>query len=50
MLVPVAFLAFLTPIWSERFGFLQFFVTADGVVLLSALLVIQPSSDFYGGL
>ncbi|MCG6171514.1 hypothetical protein JEG42_06780, partial [Anoxybacillus sp. LAT_11] len=34
-LVPVAF---LTPIWSERLGFVQFFITAAGIVLFSANL------------
>jgi hypothetical protein len=46
-LVPVAF---LTPIWSERFGIIQFGVTALGVALLSILLSFQPTKAIFGGI
>jgi hypothetical protein len=45
-LVPVAF---LTPIWSERFGFIQFGVTAIGIISLSLLLGFNPQIAYYGG-
>ncbi|MGM8215685.1 hypothetical protein ACLIA0_08910 [Bacillaceae bacterium W0354] len=45
-LVPVVF---LTPIWSIKFGIVQFIVTATGIVLLSILLGLQPSKAIYGG-
>ncbi|QHS21716.1 hypothetical protein GWK91_01560 [Virgibacillus sp. MSP4-1] len=45
-LVPVAF---LTPIWSERFGFVQFGVTIAGVLALSVLLGFNPGHAVYGG-
>jgi hypothetical protein len=44
-LVPVAF---LTKIWSERFGFLQFGVSSIGITLLSIALYIYPSLVLYG--
>src|SRR5699024_10245513 len=46
-LVPVAF---LTPIWNETFGFIQFFVTAIGIASLSILLGVNPSLAVYGGI
>lgn len=46
-LVPVAF---LTPIWNETFGFIQFFVTAIGITLLTVLLGVKPSLAIYGGI
>ena len=42
-LVPVAF---LTPIWSEKFGFIQYAVTAIGVGLFSAMLYYNPENAF----
>lgn len=45
-LVPVAF---LTPIWNETFGFVQFFVTALGVSLLSVFLGVKPQIAVIGG-
>ncbi|OCA90879.1 hypothetical protein A8F94_03140 [Bacillus sp. FJAT-27225] len=45
-LVPVAF---LTPIWSERFGFVQFAVTAAGITLFSIMLYISPGNAFLPG-
>jgi hypothetical protein len=45
-LVPVAF---LTPIWSETFGFIQFFVTSIGIISLVVLLGFAPSYAVYGG-
>ncbi len=44
-LVPVAF---LTRIWSERFGFLQFAVSSVGITLLSIALYVLPSLILYG--
>ncbi|QOR67538.1 hypothetical protein IM538_05190 [Cytobacillus suaedae] len=44
-LVPVAF---LTKIWSERFGFLQFAVSSVGITLLSIALYVFPSLILYG--
>lgn len=46
-LVPVAF---LTPIWSEKFGFVQFGVISIGVTWFSATLYISPSQALYPGL
>jgi hypothetical protein len=46
-LVPVAF---LTPIWSERLGFVQFFITAAGIVLFSANLAFNAHFAFFPGL
>ncbi|MFL6555516.1 MAG: hypothetical protein ACJ8MO_05315, partial [Bacillus sp. (in: firmicutes)] len=40
-LVPVAF---LTKIWNEKFGFLQFFVTAVGIVSFSGMLYWSPQN------
>ncbi|SHG22834.1 hypothetical protein SAMN05216225_102134 [Ornithinibacillus halophilus] len=45
-LVPVAF---LTPIWSQTFGFIQFFVTAIGVTAFAILLGVKPNIAVYGG-
>jgi hypothetical protein len=45
-LVPVAF---LTPIWSEKFGFVQFTVTALGIGLFAILLRVDPSKAIFGG-
>ena len=46
-LVPVAF---LTPIWNETFGFIQFGITALGVGFFSTLLSFKPSIAIYGGM
>lgn len=40
-LVPVAF---LTPIWSEKFGFVQFFITAIGVLWFAHALFHEPQT------
>ncbi|ALC90159.1 hypothetical protein AM500_10460 [Bacillus sp. FJAT-18017] len=45
-LVPVAF---LTPIWSEKFGFVQFAVTAIGITLFSLMLYVSPGNAFLPG-
>ncbi|RHW42304.1 hypothetical protein D1B31_06700 [Neobacillus notoginsengisoli] len=45
-LVPVAF---LTSIWSEKFGFCQFAVTALGIGLFSAMLYYNPGKAFLPG-
>ncbi|NIK27045.1 hypothetical protein FHS45_000136 [Thalassobacillus devorans] len=45
-LVPVAF---LTPIWNEKFGFLQFFITAIGVAGLSITLSVKPGVAIFAG-
>ncbi|WP_028782031.1 hypothetical protein [Thalassobacillus devorans] len=45
-LVPVAF---LTPIWNERFGFIQFFITAAGVAGLSIALSLKPDAAIFAG-
>ena len=44
-LVPVAF---LTPIWNQSFGFVQFYVTVVGIIFLSIMLGINPSLAIYG--
>lgn len=46
-LVPVAF---LTPIWNQSFGFVQFYVTVVGIIFLSIMLGINPSLAIYGGI
>lgn len=46
-LVPVAF---LVQIWNEKFGFVQFFMTAFGILFLSAMLGIKPNFAVYGGI
>ncbi|MBM7554055.1 hypothetical protein [Thalassobacillus pellis] len=45
-LVPVAF---LTAIWNETFGFVQFFLTAAGVLFLSLSLSFFPAYAMIGG-
>ncbi|WP_214482517.1 hypothetical protein [Bacillus sp. SM2101] len=45
-LVPVVF---LTPIWSERLGFLQFFLSAIGVSSLALSFVFAPKTILYSG-
>jgi hypothetical protein len=45
-LVPVAF---LTKIWNEKFGFLQFFVTAVGIVSFSGMLYWSPQNSMIPG-
>lgn len=45
-LVPVAF---LTKIWSETFGFLQFFVTAIGITSFASMLYFAPQKAFIPG-
>ena len=46
-LVPVAF---LTPIWNERFGFFQFWVSAIGVTSFAISLWFFPNFMIYTGL
>lgn len=45
-LVPVAF---LTNIWNEKFGFLQFFVTAFGIIGFASLLYASPQNAIIPG-
>lgn len=45
-LVPVAF---LTKIWNERFGFIQFFLTAIGITSFSAMLYWSPQNAMIPG-
>ncbi|GHH98235.1 hypothetical protein [Neobacillus kokaensis] len=45
-LVPVAF---LTKIWNETFGFIQFFVTGTGIVLFAAALYWSPQHAMIPG-
>jgi hypothetical protein len=45
-LVPVAF---LTKIWNEKFGFVQFFVTAIGITTFAAALYWSPQSTVIPG-
>src|SRR5690606_14925983 len=45
-LVPVAF---LTPIWSEKFGFVQFWVTAIGVGGFGITLSFSPAISIFTG-
>ncbi|MBO0958207.1 hypothetical protein J1P26_00560 [Neobacillus sp. MM2021_6] len=46
-LVPVAF---LTKIWNEKFGFVQFFVTAIGIATFSGMLYWSPQNAFIPGI
>ncbi|PAE43728.1 hypothetical protein [Bacillus sp. 7884-1] len=46
-LVPVAF---LTKIWNEKFGFIQFFVTAIGIASFSWMLYISPQNALLPGI
>ncbi|MEH7253765.1 hypothetical protein V7111_16705 [Neobacillus niacini] len=46
-LIPVAF---LTKIWNEKFGFIQFFVTAIGIVSFSWMLYVSPQNAFFPGI
>jgi hypothetical protein len=46
-LIPVAF---LTKIWNEKFGFIQFFVTAVGIVSFSGMLYWSPQNAMIPGL
>ncbi len=46
-LVPVAF---LTPIWSERFGFFQFAVSAVGISGFAFSLAIFPQAAYHAGM
>jgi hypothetical protein len=46
-LVPVAF---LTKIWSEKFGFIQFFITAVGIATFSAMLYLSPQNALIPGI
>ncbi|WP_313893567.1 hypothetical protein [Psychrobacillus sp.] len=46
-LVPVAF---LTPIWSQKLGAIQFSFTLVGITSLSLLLGIKPDIAVYGGI
>ncbi|NDI33787.1 hypothetical protein [Chengkuizengella sediminis] len=45
-LVPVVF---LTPIWSEKFGFLQFFISAMGILSFSVSLAYYLEYAMYSG-
>lgn len=45
-LVPVAF---LTPIWNERFGFLQFGITAIGITTFAISLGVRPDLAIHAG-
>lgn len=46
-LVPVAF---LTKIWNEQFGFLQFFITALGIASFATMLYLAPQKAFIPGI
>lgn len=46
-LVPVAF---LTPIWNEKFGFIQFGVTAFGILYFAHVLFYRPQDALLPGL
>ncbi|TDL76940.1 hypothetical protein E2R56_01810 [Rhodococcus qingshengii] len=46
-LVPVAF---LTKIWNEKFGFIQFFVTAIGIASFSWMLYVSPQNALLPGI
>ncbi|MBT2677768.1 hypothetical protein J7E38_02075 [Bacillus sp. ISL-35] len=46
-LVPVAF---LTPIWSEKFGFWQFAVTALGILTFATALYLRPQDALVPGI
>ncbi|ETI70039.1 hypothetical protein [Neobacillus vireti] len=46
-LVPVAF---LTNIWNEKFGFIQFFVTAAGIASFSGMLYCAPQKAMIPGI
>ena len=46
-LVPVAF---LTPIWSEKFGFIQFGITASGIIWFALALYLAPHGALIPGL
>lgn len=46
-LVPVAF---LTPIWNQKLGYIQFIITVIGITSLTLLLGFQPSYAVYGGI
>lgn len=45
-LVPVAF---LTKIWNEKFGFIQFFVTALGIATFACALYLEPQKALIPG-
>lgn len=45
-LVPVAF---LTPIWNQKFGFIQFFITAIGIVSFAFLLGFKTNIAIHAG-
>lgn len=46
-LVPVAF---LTKIWNEKFGFIQFLVTATGIASFSWMLYVSPQNALLPGI
>ncbi|WP_223593408.1 hypothetical protein [Neobacillus bataviensis] len=46
-LVPVAF---LTKIWNEKFGFIQFFITAAGIISFSGMLYWAPQKALIPGI
>jgi len=45
-LVPVAF---LTKVWNETFGFIQFFLTAIGITVFAAMLYWSPQNAVFPG-
>ena len=45
-LIPVAF---LTKIWNERFGFIQFFITAIGIATFAGTLYVSPGNAIVPG-
>lgn len=45
-LVPVAF---LTKIWNEKFGFIQFYITAVGVTTFAVMLYLSPQKALIPG-
>jgi hypothetical protein len=46
-LVPVAF---LTPIWNEKFGYVQFLITATGITWFAVSLYLSPQEALIPGL
>lgn len=46
-LVPVAF---LTPIWNQKMGYLQFVITVVGITSLTLTLGFKPTFAIYGGI
>ncbi|MGY0692791.1 hypothetical protein ACW2QC_08375 [Virgibacillus sp. FSP13] len=42
--------AFLTPIWNQTFGYVQFIFNAVGVTVFAILLGLKPDFAIYGGI